>query len=134
MTIVDTSVWIDYLANRSNLHTEWLDSQLGNQRLGLTDLILCEVLQGIRHDSMFRRVQQELNGFELFESCGSKLAVASATNYRRLRAKGLTVRTTVDCLIATLCVEKGYTLLHRDRDFDVFERHMGLHVIHPRAD
>ena len=132
MTIVDTSVWIDYLTNQSNAQTEWLDSRVGSLSLGLTDLILCEVLQGIRHDSKFGRVQKRLGEMELFETCGRELAVASASNYRKLRSKGHTVRTTVDCLIATLCLEKGYRLLHRDRDFDVFEQVLGLQVVHPK--
>ncbi len=132
MTIVDTSVWIDYLTKRSNAHTEWLDSRVGSLSLGLTDLILCEVLQGVRYDSMFARVQKRLGELELFQSCGQELAIASASNYRVLRAKGQTVRSTVDCLTATLCIERGYRLLHRDRDFTLFEEHLGLQVIHPK--
>ena len=133
MTIVDTSVWIDYLTNQTNAHTEWLDSRVGSLSLGLTDLILCEVLQGIRYDNKYGRVQKQLSQMELFETCGEKLAVASASNYRKLRAKGHTVRTTVDCLIATVCMESGYRLLHRDRDFDIFEQHLGLQVVHPKV-
>jgi hypothetical protein len=59
------------------------------------------------------------------------LAMQSAENYRSLRRKGVTVRSTVDCLIATFCIEDGHQLLHRDRDFDLFEQHMRLHVLHP---
>lgn len=134
MTIVDTSVWIDYLTKKTNSHTEWLDSSVGRRSLGLTDLIFCEVLQGIRHDSKFGRVQKELGQLALFETCGRELAVASASNYRRLRSKGHTVRTTGDCLIATFCLESGYRLLHRERDFEAFERHLGLQVVHPKLE
>ena len=133
MIIVDTSVWIDYLARESNAHTDWLDSRVGSISLGLTDLILCEVLQGIRHNSNFVRVQRQLSQLDLFETCGKELAVASAANYRKLRARGHTIRTTVDCLIATLCLQNGFQLLHHDRDFDVFEQHLGLHVVHPKV-
>ena len=133
MTIVDTSVWVDYLTNQSNAHTEWLDRMVGSLSLGLTDLILCELLQGIRHDSKVGLVQTRLGQMELFETCGEELAVASASNCRKLRAKGHTVRTTVDCLVATLCIENGYRLLHRDRDFNVFEQHLGLQVVHPKV-
>lgn len=131
MTIVDTSVWIDYLGNRSNPHTEWLDREAGRLPLGLTDLILCEVLQGIRDEANFGRVRQALAFFDLFETAGETFAVASALNYRTLRSKGHTVRKTIDCFIATLCLVEGHSLLHRDRDFDVFEQYLGLQVIHP---
>jgi len=131
MTIVDTTVWIDYLGGTANQHTEWLDRELDRQRLGLTDLILCEVLQGIREESAFARVRQHLAKFEVFDSGGEALAVASARNYRTLRAQGCTVRKTIDCLIATFCLSGGHTLLHRDRDFDLFEKHLGLRVLHP---
>jgi predicted nucleic acid-binding protein len=131
MTIVDTTVWIDYLAGTVNPQTIWLDRELDQQRLGLTDLILCEVLQGIRDDSAFRRVRRDLSRFEVFVSGGEALAIASARNYRALRATGQTVRKTIDCFIATFCITEGYSLLHRDRDFDPFEQRFGLRVIHP---
>ena len=131
MTIVDTTVWIDYLGGIVNPHTDWLDRELNQQRLGLTDLILCEILQGIRADSDFTRVRRDLSRFELFDTGGEALAVASAQNYRFLRSNGHTIRKTIDCLIATFCVVEGHALLHRDHDFDPFEKHLGLHVIHP---
>lgn len=131
MVIIDTTVWIDYLGGITNPETLWLDSQVSRQRLGLTDIILCEVLQGIRDDAAFRRVQRRLLSFEVFETGGVELAVASAQNYRILRTHGHTVRKTIDCLIATFCIETGHSLLHRDRDFDAFERHLRLRVVHP---
>jgi predicted nucleic acid-binding protein len=131
MVIVDSSVWIDLLAGRSNEQTEWLARELVQQRMGLTDLILCEVLQGIRGESAFMQVREQLLEFEVFDSGGAELAVAAARNYRLLREQGLTVRTTIDCLIATFCLENGHTLLHRDRDFDVFEKRLGLRVVRP---
>jgi predicted nucleic acid-binding protein len=87
MTIVDTTVWIDYLGGTANSHTDWLDRELNQQRLGLTDLILCEVLQGVSGDSAFRRVRRDLSKFEVFDTGGELLAVASAQNYRSLRAR-----------------------------------------------
>jgi predicted nucleic acid-binding protein len=131
MTIVDTTVWIDYLGGTVNPHTDWLDRELNQQRLGLTDLILCEILQGIRADPDFTRVRRDLSRFEVFDTGGEALAVASAKNYRFLRSHGHTVRKTIDCLIATFCVVEGHALLHHDRDFDPFEKHLGLRVIHP---
>jgi predicted nucleic acid-binding protein len=131
MTIVDTTVWIDYLGGTANPHTDWLDRELKQQRLGLTDLILCEILQGIRGDSTFSRVHRDLSKFEVFDTGGKPLAVASAQNYRFLRSRGHTVRKTIDCLIATFCLTEQHSLLHRDRDFDPFEKYLGLRVLHP---
>lgn len=131
MTIVDTTVWIDYLGGTINPHTDWLDRELNRQRLGLTDLILCEILQGIRADSGFTRVRRDLSRFVVFNTGGEALAVASARNYRLLRSRGHTIRKTIDCLIATFCLTEGHSLLHRDHDFDPFERYLDLRVIHP---
>jgi predicted nucleic acid-binding protein len=131
VTIVDTTVWIDYLGGTVNPHTDWLDRQLERQRLGLTDLIFCEVLQGIREERDFRHVRRELSRFALFQTGGEELAVASAQNHRLLRVRGYTVRKTIDCLIASFCLLDGHSLLHRNRDFDAFEQHLGLQVIQP---
>ena len=94
-------------------------------------MILCEVLQGFREEWKFERVASELRLLPILSLGGEDLAVASARNYRLLRSKGITIRKTIDCLIATFCIEHGHQLLHRDRDFDPFETHLGLRVIHP---
>lgn len=130
MVIVDTTVWIDYLQGVANEQTAWLDQELSRQRLGLTNLILCEVLQGVQGDAAFARVKRDLLRFRVFDTGGTDLAVAAALNYRSLRQRGYTVRKTIDCLIATFCLQAGHGLLHRDRDFDPFEKHLGLRVIH----
>jgi predicted nucleic acid-binding protein len=129
--IVDTTVWVDYLRGTRTPHTDWLDAQLPRERFGLTDLILCEVLQGIATDSQFDAVQEELLKFEVFETGTVELAVEAAVNYRRLRAAGRTVRRTIDSLIATFCLMEGHTLLHNDRDYDPFEDVLALKVVHP---
>ncbi len=133
MTIVDTSVWIDYLLDIENLQTLWLERALGTGSLGLTDLILSEVLQGVRGEKMFTEISRQLTKFSIFSTGGPELAIASARNFRSLRARGVTVRKTIDCVIATHCIRQGHTLLHRDRDFDPFERHLGLRVVHPQT-
>jgi predicted nucleic acid-binding protein len=94
------------------------------------DIILCEVLQGIRDEPTFDHVLTELLQFEVFESGGTEFAVAAARNFRTLRQQGHTVRKTVHCLIATFCITAGHSLLHRDRDFDPFQRFLGLSVLH----
>jgi len=131
MIIVDTTVWIDYLGGFVNPDTTWLNPELTRERLALTDLILCEVLQGIQNDSEFHRVRSDLLEFEIFDSGGLSLALASARNYRTLRKLGYTARKTVDYFIASFCLENSHTLLHRDRDFDAFEKYLGLRVLHP---
>jgi predicted nucleic acid-binding protein len=131
LVIVDTTVWVDYLNGFDTRYTAWLDEQLERQRLGLTDLILCEVLQGIRADKQAARVREELLEFEILTMGGIALAVTAAQNYRLLRARGRTVRKTIDCLIATFCLLNDHELIHNDRDFDSFEQVLKLQVIHP---
>jgi predicted nucleic acid-binding protein len=130
VVIVDTTVWIDYLNGTPTPETAWLGDRLDRQRLGLTDIILCEVLQGVRLDSRFAEVRAALSRFEVHVMGGVDLAVATAQNYRRLRAAGRRPRTTIDGLIATFCLLNGHTLLHSDRDFDHFEEVLGLSVVH----
>ena len=131
MVIVDTTVWVDYFRGVRNAETDWLDREAHKIRIGLSDLILCEVLQGVRSEREFGLIQKELLKFQLFQVGGLELAIAAARNFRTLREKGLTVRKMVDCLIATFCLVNGHILLHRDRDFDAFEQNLGLHVLHP---
>jgi predicted nucleic acid-binding protein len=131
MVIVDTTVWVDYFNGTPTRQVEWLDHELDRQRLGLIDLILSEVLQGVRNKREATATQRELLRLEVFPSGGVELAVAAARNYRRLRAKGRTVRRTIDCWIATFCLLNGHALLHNDSDFDPFEAFLSLQVIHP---
>jgi predicted nucleic acid-binding protein len=131
VVIVDTTVWVDYLNGISTPEVEWFDSESERQRLGLLDLTVCEVLQGVSTDVAAARVLRTLRRFEVFDTGGIALAEAAARNYRTLRARGRTVRKTIDCLIATFCLEHSHKLLHRDRDFDPFEDVLGLQVVHP---
>lgn len=131
MVIIDSTTWVDYLRDLNNPQTRWLDQELGRQQIGSTDLILCEVLRGVRRDENASTVLARLQAFSIFNTGGEDLAIASARNYRLLRGKGYTVRRTIDCIIATFCIQSGFPLLHHDRDFDPFETELGLEVIHP---
>jgi predicted nucleic acid-binding protein len=131
VVIVDTTVWIDYFQGVPNPETEWLDAALEQQRLGLVDLILCETLQGVRDESVARDVERQLLKLEVFETGGVELAREAERNYRTLRSRGHTVRKTIDCLIATFCLRERLSLLHRDRDFDPFEKYLALSVVRP---
>jgi predicted nucleic acid-binding protein len=128
MVIVDTTVWVDYLNGSRTPQTDWLDKEVDRQRLGLTDLNLCEVLHGIRDERQARRVHRTLLRFQVFSTGGAELATAAARNYRTLRSRGVTVRKAIDCLIATFCLAHHHTLLHCDRDFVPFETYLNLRV------
>jgi predicted nucleic acid-binding protein len=129
MILVDASVWIDYLRGASTEQVVWLDANLGSRRLGLADLTLCEVLQGILDERTAAAVRKDLLAFEIFPTGGIELALAAEGNYRKLRRLGVTVRKTLDCWLATFCLREGHTLLHNDRDFEPFAEHLGLHVV-----
>jgi predicted nucleic acid-binding protein len=129
MTVVDTSVWIDYFNGRATTRTDLLDRLLGTEYLLMGDLILVEVLQGFRSEHDFQRVRRHLETLELRPMVGRKIAIAEARNHRTLRTRGLTVRKSIDTLIATFRIAENHELLHCDRGFDAFERHLGLRVV-----
>ena len=131
MVIVDTTVWIDYLRGISTPQVTWLEAAMERQRLGLLDLMLCEVLQGVCDEQQLDEVRQILSRFAIFTTGGVALAIAAARNYLVLRRQGRTVRKTIDCLIATFCLIHDHTLLHNDHDFGPFEEFLGLSVIKP---
>ena len=127
--MVDSSVWISYLNAKSTQETEFLESILGKSPIVMPDLVYSEILQGYRGDFVFQETKKFLNEFP-FAILGSKeLALSSAENYRFLRKKGVTIRKTIDCYIASYCISKDIPLLHSDRDFDPFVEHLGLKSI-----
>jgi predicted nucleic acid-binding protein len=131
--LVDSSVWIDFFRNKPTLQAEWLDRNLGLEGLVVGDLVLAEVLQGFKDDKGFNEAKRLLGQLEQVIVGGTELAIQAARNYRRLRSLGVTVRGTVDVLIATRCMTDGFRLLHSDRDFDAFEQHLGLRVVNCEA-
>ena len=129
MILVDSSVWIDFFRNRPSVQAEWLDRNLGIESLVVGDLILAEVLRGFRDDRGFNEARRMLARLSQVTLGGEDIAVETARNFRKLRARGVTVRGTVDVIIATRCLSEGFRLLHSDRDFDAFEEHLGLQVV-----
>lgn len=129
MILVDSSVWIDFFRNKPTLQAEWLDRNLGIEGLVVGDLILAEVLQGFKDDRGFNAARRMLGRLEQVIVGGTDLAVEAARNYRKLRVAGVTVRGTVDILIATRCLADGLRLLHNDRVFDAIGQHLGLRVV-----
>jgi predicted nucleic acid-binding protein len=129
--VVESTVWVDYFRNAENRHTLWLEENMLDPRLGLLDLSYCEVLQGIRNDTQFQKARAQLVAFGVHATGGADFALEAAEFYRFLRKRGITVRKTIDCLIATYCIRESHDLVHNDRDFDGFEKYLGLRVVHP---
>ncbi|MEO1746480.1 MAG: PIN domain-containing protein [Pseudomonadota bacterium] len=126
MILADTSIWIDVLSSRASEKTGLLIKAVADERAYMGDLIALEVLQGIRKDTEFIRVARIFDDIENVSLCGSRVAQAAASNYRFLRRKGVTVRSSIDVIIATWCIENDVALLHNDRDFLAMEEHFGL--------
>jgi predicted nucleic acid-binding protein len=128
LILVDSSVWIDYFRGTVTRQTEILDGLLGQQPLAIGDLILTEVLQAFDNQRDFNEARKMLTSLKVVELGGQQIAIQAAINFRALRRLGVTVRKTIDTVIATRCIEGGYELLHSDRDFDPFAKHLGLRV------
>lgn len=126
MIVADSSVWIDFFNGRATLQTDRLESHIRRGPVLLGDLILTEVLQGFRRETDFNKARQLFAPFPIIEVAGPAIALQSARNFRHLRSLGLTVRKTIDCLIATRCIADGHALLFSDRDFIPFVDHLGL--------
>ncbi|HLF66390.1 MAG TPA: PIN domain nuclease [Gammaproteobacteria bacterium] len=126
MILVDSSVWIDYFNGVGSRVTDLLDTLVDQAVLLVGDLILIEVLQGFREDKDFNTAKKLLQDFLLVELVGAELAVAAAENYRTLRKKGVTVRKTIDVIIATYCIQAQVPLLQTDRDFKTIAEHLPL--------
>jgi hypothetical protein len=122
-------VWIDYLNGTVTAQTEKLDQLLGREPLAIGDLILTEVLQGFTDEHDFNEARKMLTSLTVVELAGQEIAIQAARNFRVLRKAGVTVRKTIDTVIATRCIESGYDLLHSDRDFEPFVEHLGLRVV-----
>jgi predicted nucleic acid-binding protein len=129
LILVDSSVWIDYFRGSITAQTEKLDQLLSSEPLAIGDLILTEVLQGFDDERDFNKARKMLTALTVVELGGQGTAIQAARNFRALRKRGVTVRKTIDTVIATRCIESGYDLLHSDRDFDPFVNHLGLRVV-----
>ncbi len=126
MILVDSSVWIDYFRGVATPQADRLDALLGVEALATGDVVMAEVLQGFVSERDFLDALRLLTSLSVIDIAGQDIAVQAARNYRALRARGVTVRKTIDTLIATRCIESGYSLLYSDRDFDPFVEHLGL--------
>ncbi|MBD9355431.1 type II toxin-antitoxin system VapC family toxin [Methylomonas albis] len=129
MILVDSSVWIDYFNGTETIATQKLDGLLGVKPVCTGDLILVEVLQGFRNDHDYQAAKAMLCALPMQTMLGRELSLKSAENFRILRKQGISIRKTIDTLIATFCIEKQMPLLHSDKDFLPFQQLLGLQVI-----
>ena len=129
MILVDSRVWIDYFRGAITSQTEKLHSLLGSEPLAIGDLILTEVLQGCAEERDFKRARKLLTSLTVVNLGGRDTAIQAAQNFRKLRRLGVTVRKTIDVVIATHCIKNDDELLHNDRDFDPFVKHLGLRSV-----
>ncbi len=126
MILVDSSVWIDYFRGAITVQTERLDALLGSEPLAVGDLVLTEVLQGFNSERDFNQARKLLTSLEVVEIGGREIAIQAARHFRTLRLFGVTVRKTINTLIATFCIEKNYALLYSDCDFEPFVERLGM--------
>ena len=126
MILVDTGIWVDYFNGNDGKYTDALDDALIEGTVVIGDLILLEILQGFRSDKDYQRAKTTLGTLEQFEMFGHSMVIKCATNYRRLRKKGITIRSTTDVMIGTFCIENKIPLLFQDRDFIPFVEKLGL--------
>jgi len=128
MIVADTSAWIDYVRGIDAPHTNLLDYELDHNRIITGDLIIAEFLQGFRNEKEYQAAKEIMESLEYHDFVGKKIALQSSRNFRILWKSGITVRKTIDVIIATFCIENGFELLHNDRDFDPMEKILGLQV------
>ena len=133
MILVDSGVWIDYFRGATTPQAEKLDALLGTEPVAIGDLILTEVLQGFVSDRDFNQARKLLDSLDIIDLGGRDIAIQAARNFRVLRGLGVTVRKTIDTIIATRCIESRLTLLYSDRDFDPFVTHLGLSSALPNS-
>ena len=126
MILADSSAWIDYLANRPTIEADALHRALADDAFATLDIVLTEVLRGCSTEREAERVGSVLTAFPVVRTLDEQTAIVAARIYRDLRSQGITVRGTVDTLIAARCLVDNHVLLYRDRDFDAIVRHLGL--------
>jgi predicted nucleic acid-binding protein len=128
MVVVDTTVWIDYVHGVDMPHTNALDNELFHNQVVTGDLLITEFLQGFRSDKDYEAAKKIMDSLIYYDMLGKDIALKAAANFRFLRKNGITIRKTIDVIIATFCIEHDFPLLHNDRDFEPMEKYLGLRV------
>ena len=128
MIVIDSSVWIAEFRNETTPSTVFLRSIEREDTILVLDLVMFELLQGARDNAHANRIERNLRKFEIASAAGPDLVVRAASNHRHLRSRGITIRKSIDVIIATFCIENDHLLLHQDRDFQPFAEHLGLRI------
>lgn len=132
MIVVDTSVWIDVLSGRRTRAAQRCVGLIeGGEPVALTDVIFTELLQGMGSDGEARTLEQHLRAFPVLRLEGLDDFALAASLYRKARQQGVTIRNTLDCLIAAPCIRSGAPLLHADADFDRLASCSKLRIFDP---
>lgn len=129
MIVVDSSVWINLIRAEYTASVVKLRTMISVDDIIVGDIILLEVLQGARSNLHAQELAADLGRFEFEPMLSRHIAVRSASNFRYLRSKGVTIRKTIDMLIGTFCIENNHQLLHDDRDFEPMAEHLGLKIL-----
>ena len=129
MITADSSAWVDFLNGRQSAATDLLDAHIQTAGFVIGDLVAMEVLRGIGDATKADRIARNFERFPWVPMAPTPILLKAAENYRYLRTLGITVRSTIDCIIASFCIEGGHSLIHADHDFDAFEQHLGLRVL-----
>lgn len=128
MILIDTSAWIEYFRDGDQSTVKTVDYCLDNDFAGIGDLIYCEIIQGIKRAKIRRELSSFLLALPQYNMCGFDIAEKAACNYRFLRSKGITIRKTIDVIIATFCVDNNFSLIHYDKDFIPMQKELGLKI------
>lgn len=126
-TVVDSALWLSYFRGEASPATDLLDALIGKAALVVGDLVLAEVLRGLPDELHRKQAEEALLRFWLVEMGGFDVAIRSATNLHTLRGRGFEA-TASECLVATFCIERGYSLLHDSEAYAPFER-LGLQAL-----
>lgn len=129
MIMIDSGIWIDYFNGQKSVETDYLDEILGIRPIATGDLIITEVLQGFKTDKEYKTAKRLFETLQYHDLLGHSIAIKGAENYRILRKKGVTIRKTIDTLIATFCIENEMPLLFVDKDFLPFVNELGLKTV-----
>jgi|WetSurMetagenome_2_1015567.scaffolds.fasta_scaffold50619_2 predicted nucleic acid-binding protein len=130
MILVDTSIWIDFLRGENSLERRILHRLIEDEEeISINGIILTEILQGIKEDKKYQIAKKYLLEFPLSEPGGVDTYINAARIYRECLNKGKTIRSTIDCIIASICLENDLSILHKDRDFDIIQECTGLKVV-----
>jgi predicted nucleic acid-binding protein len=130
MTLVDTSIWIDFLRGENSSERRILHKLIEDEEeISITGIILTEILQGIKEDEKYQKTRNYFLEFPMYEPNGITTYINAARIYRECRNNGKTIRSTIDCIIAAICLENDLSILHKDRDYDIIQECVGLKVI-----